>query len=287
MTTDGAPPATDPAAVGDVPVCPRHRDRVSYVRCQRCGRPACPECQVAAAVGIQCVDCVREQAKAAPTQRTALGGRARGGPPVVTITIIAVCVVVYLLQRVPGFTDRWMFSPAQGEVQPFRFISSAFLHLPDFPLHIVLNMVALWFVGPYLERSLGRGRYIALYLLSAVGGSVGVLLFASPVEPSWYVGVVGASGAVFGLFGAIFVVLRRIGGDARGMLVLIAINLVFGFVVAHVAWQGHLGGLFVGAALGAAYAYAPRARRLTWAVGATVLMALLLVGVTLLKYAGV
>lgn len=288
MTTDGVPPATDPATEDDVPVCPRHPERVSYVRCQRCGRPACPDCQVPAAVGIQCVDCVREQAKAAPTQRTALGGRARGGRPVVTITIIGLCVVAYLLQlTVPGFTQRWWFSPVQGETEPFRFLSAAFLHSTGFQLHILLNMVALWFVGPYLEHSLGRARYLALYLLSAIGGSVGVLLFASPFDESWYTAVVGASGAVFGLFGAIFVVLKRLGGDARGMLVLIGINVVLGFVVPSISWQGHLGGLAVGAALGAAYAYAPRQRRDTWALGATAIMALLLVGLAMTKYAGV
>lgn len=288
MTTDGVPPATDPATEDDVPVCPRHPERVSYVRCQRCGRPACPDCQVPAAVGIQCVDCVREQAKAAPTQRTALGGRARGGRPVVTITIIGLCVVAYLLQlTVPGFTQRWWFSPVQGETEPFRFLSAAFLHSTGFQLHILLNMVALWFVGPYLEHSLGRARYLALYLLSAIGGSVGVLLFASPFDESWYTAVVGASGAVFGLFGAIFVVLKRLGGDARGMLVLIGINVVLGFVVPSISWQGHLGGLAVGAALGAAYAYAPRERRDTLALGATAIMALLLVGLAMTKYAGV
>src|SRR3954454_7944916 len=97
---------TEPIAEQQAPVCPRHPDRVSYVRCQRCGRPACPECQRPAAVGIQCVDCVRDAARTAPGARTVFGGRATAGPPVVTYSIIAICAVAYLAQRViPGITQ--------------------------------------------------------------------------------------------------------------------------------------------------------------------------------------
>lgn len=272
------------------PVCPRHPDRVSYVRCQRCGRPACPECQRPAAVGVQCVDCVREAARAVRPTRTALGGRVRTGRPVVTLTIIGLCVASFVAQvALPGWTSQWAFSPAAGEIEPIRFVSAAFLHSRGSILHIGFNMYALWLVGPYLEAALGRWRFAALYLLSAVGGSVGVLLFASPVitatDTSWVAGVVGASGAVFGLFGAILVVLRRLGRDARQILVFIGINGVIGFVVPGIAWQAHLGGLVTGLALGAAFAYAPRERRQVLAVVATVAMAVLLVALALVKYA--
>ncbi|QTE29517.1 rhomboid family intramembrane serine protease [Pengzhenrongella sicca] len=282
-TFDAAPPEPPP-------VCPRHPDRVSYVRCQRCGRPACPECQRPAAVGVHCVDCVREAARAVPATRTAFGGRARGGRPVATLTIIGLCVVSFVLQLlVPGWTSRWAFSPAAGEVEPIRFISSAFLHSEGNILHLGFNMYALYLVGPYLEHTLGRWRFVALYLLAAVGGSVGVLLLASPVVTAtsfaWVSGVVGASGAVFGMFGAILVVLRRLGGDARQIVVLIGINAVLGFVVPGIAWQAHLGGLVTGLALGAAYAYSSRERRDLVAVVATVAMAVLLVGLALAKYA--
>ena len=277
---DGAAPAEGP------PVCPRHPDRVSYVRCQRCGRPACPECQRPAAVGVHCVDCVREAARTAPVVRTSLGGRARPGRPVVTLTIIALCVVSYVLQRVdPAWTSQWAFAPFAGELEPWRFVTAAFLHSPSSLLHIAFNMYALWLVGPYLESTLGRWRYVALYLLAAVGGQVGVTLFAAPVQGGgWLTAVVGASGAVFGLFGAVLVVLRRLGGDARQILVFLGINAVLGFVLPGIAWEAHLGGLLTGLALGAAYAYAPRERRTPWGVGASVGIAVLLVLLAVGKY---
>lgn len=280
----GAAPPDQP------PVCPRHPDRISYVRCQRCGRPTCPECQRPAAVGVQCVDCVRDAARALPATRTVLGGRVRAGRPVATLTIIGLCVAMFVAQRVvPGWTDRFAFYPILGRSDPIRFISGAFLHSPGNILHIGFNMYALYLVGPYLEAALGRWRFVVLYLLAAIGGSVGVLLFASPAvtstDFSWVTPVVGASGAVFGLFGAILVVLRRLGRDARQILVLIVINGVLGFVVPGIAWQGHLGGLITGLALGAAFAYAPRPRRDQLAVLASSGMAILLVVLALAKYA--
>jgi len=233
---------------------------------------------------------VRDAARAVRPTRTAFGGRTRDGRPVVTLAIIGLCVASFVAQMVvPGWTSRWAFSPAAGEVEPVRFISAAFLHSRGSIFHILFNMYALWLVGPYLEATLGRWRFVALYLLSAVGGSVGVLLFASPVitttDLSWVSGVVGASGAVFGLFGAILVVLRRLGRDARQILVFIAINAVIGFVVPNIAWQAHFGGLVTGLALGAAFAYAPRERRQVLAVVATAGLAVLLVALALAKYA--
>ncbi len=270
------------------PVCPRHPDRIAYVRCQRCGRPTCPECQRPAAVGIQCVDCVREGQRAQRPARTAFGGRVAGGRPVVTLTLIGLCVVSYVLQQV---SDRWTidlaFVPFLGETEPWRFLTSAFLHSPSSLFHILFNMVALWSVGPFLEASFGRWRFLALYLLSAIGGSVMFLLLATPYSASWFTVLVGASGAVFGLFGAVLVVLRRVGRSAGGIVGVLVINAVLGFVLPGVAWQAHLGGLIVGAALGAAFAYAPRDRRTLVAVGSCAAVAVLLVGAALVTYAGV
>ncbi len=281
MTQPQPVPAPAPA-----PVCPRHPDRIAYVRCQRCGRPACPECQRPAAVGIQCVDCVREAAQHQRPARTAFGGRITGGRPVVTLTLIGLCVLSFVLQQVnPGWTRALAFVPLLGESQPWRFLTSAFLHSPGQILHIAFNMVALYSVGPFLEASLGRWRYLALYLLSAVGGSVMYLLLASPYDASWFTILVGASGAVFGLFGAVLVVLRRVGRSAGGIVGVLLINGVLGFVLPGVAWQAHLGGLVVGAALGAAFAYAPRERRLPVAVGACVGVGLLLVLASVARYA--
>lgn len=262
-------PAPD-AGSQEAPVCPRHLDRVSYVRCQRCGRPACAECQRPAAVGFQCVDCVREQAAGAPVRRNAFGGVARGGTPVVTTTLIAICVGVFLLQLVvPGLTRAFSYAPvftagAGGVIpaEPWRMLTAAFLHSQGSFLHIAFNMYALYILGKVLEPSMGRARFLALYLVSAVGGSLGVLLLSGPLQY-----VVGASGAVFGLFGALFIIQRRRGGDVRQIVVLIAINAVIGFVVPGIAWQAHLGGLLAGAACAAVIAYAPkgaRQSRLQW-----------------------
>lgn len=268
-------------------MCPRHPDRVSYVRCQRCGRPACPECQRPAAVGVQCVDCVRDAARQAPTQRSALGGKVRGGPPVVTFAIIGLCVVSWILQLVTGgeWTRLWWFAPVIGEDEPYRFLTSAFLHSTS-PVHILFNMYALWVTGPFLEQMLGRWRFVALYLLSAIGGSVGYLVLAGgPTSEGWYQPVVGASGAVFGLFGAILLVLRRTGRNAMQIVVLIGINFAIGLFFTGIAWQAHLGGLVVGLVLGAAYAYAPKERRTMVSVGATAVVAVALVAAAWLTYA--
>lgn len=279
-------PAAAPAGPPEgPPVCPRHPDRVSYVRCQRCGRPTCPECQRQAAVGVQCVDCVAEAARAVPQARTVFGGPVRAGRPVVTLGIVAACVVSFLLQQAgPDWTLRWAFWPAIGEIEPWRFLTVAFLHSPSSVFHILFNMYALWMVGPFLEQAFGRARFAALYVLSAVAGSVGVLLLASPLDVSWRTLTVGASGAVFGLFGALFVVMRRLSRDVRGIAVLIVLNVVIGFVLPDIAWQAHLGGLVVGAGLAAVYAYAPRERRAVAAVAGSALVALLLVGLALLRY---
>jgi membrane associated rhomboid family serine protease len=277
-------PAAEPSA--QVPVCPRHPDRPSYVRCQRCGRPACPDCQRAAAVGFQCVDCVNESKRTTPEVRTVYGGAAANGKPVVTFGIIAACVVVYALQwLIPGqavyeqFAYNNIFAtPQYGAFEPWRMITAAFLHSPDSLLHIMLNMYTLWIFGQALEPLLGRVRFLALYLLSAVGGSVGYLLLNPVLVPGQgLVGVVGASGAIFGLFGAMLLVQRHRGGDTRQLWVLIAINGVIGFLIPQIAWQAHLGGLITGGLCAAVLAYTPRGPRqgLLQAAGLAAVLALL------------
>ncbi len=261
-------PSAEPSA--QVPVCPRHPDRPSYVRCQRCGRPACPDCQRAAAVGFQCVDCVNETQRTTPEVRTVYGGAVATGKPLVTFGIIAACVVVYALQMlIPGdwvykqFAYNNIFAaPQYGAFEPWRMVTSAFLHSPDSLLHILLNMYTLWIFGQALEPILGRVRFLAVYLISALGGSVGYLLLNPLLVPGQgLVGLVGASGAIFGLFGAMLLVQRQRGGDTRQLWVLIAINGVIGFLIPHIAWQAHLGGLITGGLCAAVLAYAPRGRR--------------------------
>jgi membrane associated rhomboid family serine protease len=281
--------SSDPARTAADPVCPRHPDRVSYVRCQRCERPVCPECQRPAAVGIQCVDCVREGSRGVRGARTVFGGSAvAGGKPRVTQAIIALCVLVYVAQQVNSeVTVRFLYAPFTTVAEPWRMITGAFLHSPSQLFHIVFNMLALWLTGPYLEGLLGRARFVALYLLSAFGGSVFLLLLANPNNPEqWFRGAYGASGAVFGLFAALFVVNRRLRLETAGIAVMIGINAVIGFIPGYnIAWQAHLGGLVTGLLAGAVLAYAPRERRTAFQVAGLVAVLVLLLAAVAVKVA--
>lgn len=233
---------TDPT-----PTCYRHPDRATYVQCTRCHRYICPECMRDAAVGHQCVECVAAGAttvRAVRTTRTT---------PVVTYALIAINVAMFVAQTAsrPFEAALTMWSPAVADGELYRMITSAFLH--NGITHILFNMFALFVVGPPLEIWLGRLRFSALYLLSALGGSVLVYLF-SPLNAA----TVGASGAVFGLFAAAFVVGKKVNVDIRWVVIMIVINLVITFTVPSISWQGHLGGLVTGGVVALAYAYAPR-----------------------------
>lgn len=295
MTT----PETPGPAGAVTPVCPRHPSRESWVRCQRCHQPVCPECQRPAAVGVQCLDCVSAAARTTRAPRTVLGGRLPGagvGRPIVTVATIGVCVVTYVLQLArPATTGDFGFAPFLAWSEPWRAITAAFLHSPDQPMHIVLNLFVLWQLGPYLEHLLGHARFAALYAVSALGGSTAVVLLAAaphgllrttqdwqPYE-SWLTGVVGASGAVFGLFGAIFVVNRHLGRSTGPMLATIVVNAALGFLYPNISWQAHLGGLLTGAMLAGALVALrkPARRRWQWPVVAAV--ALLVVAAAMAK----
>ena len=238
--------------------CYRHPDRQSYILCQRCGRTICPDCQTQAAVGVHCPECVKEGRASAPRTRPAVlsAFRSSSSAPVVTWSIIAVTVVVYLLQIIPGspVTQALLYYPPFTYTEPWRMITAVFVHSQGSIFHVLFNMYSLFIFGPILERLVGRGRFLALYLLSGLGGSVAVLLLA-PLTP-----VVGASGAIFGLLGAFFVIQRRLGGNNIQLLVLIGLNLVIGFVpMFNIAWQAHLGGLVVGIAVALVYLRTRRA----------------------------
>ena len=249
---------SEPSPYQQEPVCSRHPERVSYVRCQRCGQPTCPECQRPAPVGIQCVDCVREGQKSMRMPRTQFGAKVSpDGRPVVTMAIIVICAAVWLLQLVSRQVSAELaFVPVLGDTEPWRFLTAAFAHSPGQPLHILFNMYALWVLGQYLEPMLGRLRFAILYLVSAIGGSVGYLWLTSPqIDPAFGVvfwpPVVGASGAVFGLFGALIVLNRHLGRSSGAIYGVLGINAVLGFVLPGIAWQAHLGGLVTGVALAA------------------------------------
>lgn len=242
------------------PVCPRHPDRVSYVRCQRCGSPVCPQCQRPAAVGVLCPDCAdaAQRASRATAPRGALGARTTG-QPVVTITVIALCVLVYLGQMIaPQIVEQLLiFAPVRALAMPWTFLTAGFLH--GSITHLLLNMVALWMVGRYLEQSMGHWRYLGVYLVSILAGNTAVLLLAAPMSVSWVTPVLGASGGIFGLFGSLFVVNRRLGLDSSPVIVLIGLNLIITFLYPNISWQGHLGGLVLGTATTAVlFALRPR-----------------------------
>jgi membrane associated rhomboid family serine protease len=219
--------------------------------------------------------------------KTVYGGATTTGRPMVTFLLIGLCALVYVLQwLVPddviyqnlAFATVYA-TPEFGVFEPWRMLTSAFLHSQGFILHIALNMYMLWMFGQALEPLLGRIRFLAVYLLSAFGGSVGYLLLTPDYIPGQPVtGVVGASGAIFGLFGAMLVVQRHRGGDTRQLWVLIAINGVIGFLVPQIAWQAHLGGLVAGALCAAVIAYTPRGPRqgLLQAAGLVLVLALLI-----------
>ena len=262
------------------PACYRHPDRATPVGCTRCGRPACPECLRSAPVGQQCVDCVQNStypvapapaaypapAYGVPAARPASGTVVRlGGKPWVTYGLIAVNVAVFALQMVrPELRSQFaLWPPAVAHGQYYRLVTSAFMHYGL--MHLAFNMWALYVLGPPLEEHLGRSRYAALYALNALGGAVLVYLF-SPVNAA----TAGASGAIYGLFGATFVAARRLHLDVRWLVTLIAINLAMTFTIPGISWQGHVGGLITGAVVAAAYVFATRANRTLFQVGATV-----------------
>jgi membrane associated rhomboid family serine protease len=280
-----APPPTAPegSSAPAVPVCYRHPKRETYLRCVRCDRPICPECLREAPVGFQCPECVAEGHRSVRAARTIFGGSTKGALGYVTKTLIFINVAV-MVASIASAGGQGMFGgglggllggstpltewgavwagafvvddgrvyqiPGIADGEYYRLLTSMFLHYGL--LHLALNMWALWVLGRELEERLGPGRFLLVYLLSGLGGSVAAYAL-SPFSMS-----AGASGAVFGLFAAIFVVFRRLNRDTSQIITILVINLVFSFSVSGISWQAHIGGLLVGAALAVAMTYPPR-----------------------------
>jgi membrane associated rhomboid family serine protease len=246
-----------------------------------------------ASVGFQCPECVKEGARTTRQARTPYGGTRVGNPTTTTIALIAINVAVWLaIVATGGRNSRILDALAllpdsaarqypDGSIAVVRGVSdgavwqvvtSMFTHVELW--HIGFNMLALYFLGPMLEQVLGRARFLAVYLVSGLVGSASVLLFSAAHGQT-----LGASGAIFGIMGAIAVLALKVGGQAQSVLGWIAINLVLTFTLSGVSWQGHLGGLLGGAVLGAAMVYAPRGRRslVQWSATALVLVAALAV----------
>jgi len=264
-----------------------------------------------ASVGHQCPECVSEGRRTQRPVRTAFGGSTAGAHGYVTRALVAINVLMaaasavsaggikaYLGNGLLGgstpltergavigaipmvYRDTGLPAPADpagvADGEFYRLFTAMFLHYG--PLHLLLNMWALWMVGRALESALGPVRFIALYLLAGLGGNVAVYVF-SPTSPT-----VGASTAIFGLFLALFVVLKRLGRDASPLIPVIVINLIFTFTASHViSVAGHIGGLVTGTLVALGMAYAPQEKRTFLQSAAVVATVLILVGFTIAK----
>lgn len=269
--------------------CYRHPDRQSFVLCQRCMRTICPECQTQAAVGVICPECMKAERKnRTPAQKraqrrwgsrsTAIAAPVRSGRPVITYGIIAVTAFVGLLQLVPGLDIRGMFLFAAAYLfpdlsgfpfQPWRLLTAALVHSGIW--HIGLNMLALWMLGRSLEPMLGRWRFLTMYVLGAIGGSAAVAIISPGTA------TVGASGAVFALFGALLVIGLHMGANMTGLFVLLGINLVIGFIPGfNIAWQAHVGGAAVGALVGLIILRTRKRSQRTWQILLLIALAVVL-----------
>lgn len=291
------PEDREPQHAQSLPGCYRHPDRETGIRCTRCDRPICPECMVNASVGFQCPDCARGDsgtghAPAASRPRTLAGGSVTADPRLMTKVLIGINLAVYLVQLSVGdrFTNRFellgqAYVPvlngvegiAQGDY--YRMLTAMFLH--GSYIHILFNMLSLWWIGGPLEAALGRARYLALYFVSGLAGSALTYLIAAPNQPS-----LGASGAIFGLFGATAVLLRRLRYDMRPVIALLVINLIFTFNPGfNIAWQAHIGGLVAGVITGYAMVHAPREHRNLVQYGTCAVVLVAVVVMTLLRTA--
>ena len=240
--------------------CYRHPDRETGLSCSECGRPICTDCATFAPVGIRCPEHSGQpqgvaKVRAAPRQMSLVGGEG-----LVTKVLVAVNVIVFVINLAQGASlgsnggelyfdwaligqaqtfDGQLIGVAEGEW--WRMITAAFLHAGI--IHLGFNMLMLWFIGPPVEAALGRARFLAVYLVSALAGSAGALLLTSPPALT-----VGASGAIFGILGSALVLERQrqyvLGGSA---LTIIVLNLVITFAVPGISIGGHVGGLVGGA----------------------------------------
>lgn len=200
--------------------------------------------------------------------------RARKTP--VTSLFLVLNVLIWLGQISPLgylFTNSMFYAPLFTPFEPWRMITAGFVHDWSSPWHILLNSYAIWIFGQQLEPLLGKFRFFALYMVSIFGGSVAVLWLSNPQTP-----VVGASGALFGLMGAFFVIIRTMGGNTTQIFLLIAINFSMGLFVSGISWEGHLGGLVTGLAIAGVYANTRnKNQRLAQFVGVILVVATLVV----------
>jgi membrane associated rhomboid family serine protease len=228
--------------------CYRHPDRETGVSCSSCGRPICPECMTPTPVGMRCPECASQRTRVV---RNPTGTPAGLGAFPATYVLIAINVIVFLVEIASGsgglgeqhdklIIDFGLFGPFVAEGEWYRLVTNGFLHASL--MHIGFNMLLLFFLGRLLEPALGTPRFLVLYFASLLAGSFGALI----LEPN-SLGV-GASGAIFGLAGATFVIARGRGMDALAGEIgfLIVFNLIFSFVSPRISIGAHIGGLIGG-----------------------------------------
>ncbi|PZM92365.1 MAG: rhomboid family intramembrane serine protease [Actinobacteria bacterium] len=289
------------------PVCYRHTSRETWVRCARCERPICPDCMFDAAVGHQCPECVADGRRTQRSARTAFGGGASGHAGHVTKVLIGLNVLVALIgvatagtralfegglfttagpihaigavvgPSVPLYTagDGITIYPGIDDGGVYRLLTAMFIHYGL--LHLLMNMWALWVLGRNLEAVLGPARFLALFLLSGLGGNVAAYLI-NPNSLS-----AGASTAVFGLFGAYFVILRKLRMDTSAVVGVLVVNLVLTFTISQISWAGHLGGLLAGSLVAVVLAYAPRPYRTQVQIAGNVALLVVLLALVMLR----
>jgi membrane associated rhomboid family serine protease len=257
-------------------VCYRHPNRQTGVSCSSCGHPICPDCMTPTSVGMRCPECSREKTKVKTADQVRQRAATAGGRYSMTQILIAVNVIVFLIETATGSSlggttgipsSLYRHLALDGpdihfHHQYYRLLTGGFLH--DGILHILFNMWFLYAVGPALERGIGRWNFLAIYVASLFAGSFGALLF----QPDSF--TVGASGALFGLLGALVVIANRRGISIwqSGLGATLVINIVFSLSIAGISIGGHIGGFVGGAICGWLYLeLAERRRRqpLFWA----------------------
>ncbi|HZD87032.1 MAG TPA: rhomboid family intramembrane serine protease [Gaiellaceae bacterium] len=248
--------------------CYRHPDRPTGLSCSECGRPICAECMTPAAVGLRCPEhagTTRRTTRIRPRPvRRAPGIALATGSAPITKALIAINVAIYLVGAAQGggisdpgasivrpgslYRHAVLYGPWVGHGGWWRLVTSMFLH--ENLLHIGFNMFALWLIGTPVEQYLGRARYVGLYFAAGLAGSAGALLQA-PLTPT-----LGASGAIFGVLGAMLIIEWQATGRLAGnAMTWIVINLVISFAVPNISWGGHIGGLVGGILITLAYAH--------------------------------
>jgi membrane associated rhomboid family serine protease len=281
------PPDGPIGAEPETPVCARHSDRPTRLRCTRCDRPACPDCLRDAAVGMQCVDCVNEGRRSVRRARTLVGaeegGRAIVTPVLITLNVLAYVITVFQSgspfnnQNSGLFAATSMIPEFTANGEWWRVLTSGFMHFGLF--HLLLNMAVLYVVGNHVEPELGRLRFIAVYFLSLLGGSAAAFYFGTVCQQ-----LAGASGAVFGVMGALLIVWKRKKRDISTIVVVVAINLVSNLFT-NASLLGHLGGFLIGGLLTLAMVRAPQKNRNLYQIAAVVAAVVLLGGMLALRAA--